>query len=246
MSCDNVQELISPLLDRKVAAGERENVLAHLESCRQCSAQFESMQRVRAALRSMNRAPMPSALAASLRVMASHERQRLLLAAPSNRLRYWSDRAWLWFDNLMRPFALPAAGGVLSALVLFSILVPSLSFQHNFADSALFTYPDGEVVIQVSNGVYSPLGLSEEALRKENVPRLERVGAISADDANVVTLTIDENGRVSDYSLARGRLTSDLMNIIMFSQFKPATFLGVPTPSKVNAVQRQAGHTMRS
>ena len=139
----------------------------------------------------------------------------------------------------MRPVALPFAGGLLSTLVLFSILVPSLSFNHNFTDEALFTYPDGEVVVVDSGGVYTSAGLVD-------VPRLTRVGAISADDANVVTLTIDANGRVSDYAVARGRLTSDLMNIIMFSEFKPATFMGIPIPSKVNAVQRIAGRSLRS
>src|ERR1035441_1634941 len=35
------------------------------------------------------------------------------------------------FDNLMRPFAVPVTGGVMSALLMFSLLVPSLSFPYN-------------------------------------------------------------------------------------------------------------------
>ena len=156
MSCENVQELISPLLDRKVPAGEQENVLAHLESCRQCSAQFESMQNVRAALRAMNDAPMPDNLTSSLRVMASHERERRLSRATfTSRRQYWSDRLRLWSDNLMRPVAIPFAGGVVSALVLFSILVPNLTIQHLEADAGLFTDPYGQVVLLSSDGVYT-------------------------------------------------------------------------------------------
>ena len=132
MSCENVQELISPLLDRRVPVGEQENVLAHLESCRQCSAQFESMQKVRAVLRTMDDAPMPVDLTATLRVLASHEHERRLSRATlSSRARFWSDRARLWFDNLMRPLALPFGGGLLSALIMFSILVPNLTVQHD-------------------------------------------------------------------------------------------------------------------
>jgi hypothetical protein len=79
---------------------------------------------------------------------------------------------------------------------------------------------------------------------RDNTPRLERMDAVVPDDANVVTLTVDENGNVSDFSVARGKLTQDITNIIMFSKFKPATFLGVPIPSKVNAVQ--LGRRLRS
>jgi hypothetical protein len=55
--------------------------------------------------------------------------------------------------------------------------------------------------------------------------------------ANVVDLTIDQSGRVSNWTVARGELTPDLANIIMFGQFSPATNMGVPTFGKVRAVQ---------
>src|ERR1044071_10420519 len=99
MSCDNVQELFSPLIDHKVAAGESEKVLAHIESCKDCSSQFESMQKMRATLRSMNDVPVPPALTAKLRVVASHERERRLRGTPARSLRYWSDRAQLWLQH---------------------------------------------------------------------------------------------------------------------------------------------------
>ena len=53
MSCENVQERISLLLDRQLEADERGNVLAHLESCRQCETRLESIQSLRAGLRRM-------------------------------------------------------------------------------------------------------------------------------------------------------------------------------------------------
>lgn len=241
MSCENVQELISPLLDRRVPVGEQENVLAHLESCRQCSAQFESMQKVRAALRSMNHAPMPDELTANLRVMASHECERQLSrATPSNRLRYWSDRARLCFDNLMRPLALPVGGGLLSALVLFSVLVPNLTVQRDDTDAGLTTDPYGQVVVLSSTGVYAPEGGGD-------LPRIEPTYAEYPEDANVVWLAIGENGKVLGYSVAKGRLTPDMISIISISKFSPATFLGLPTPGLVKMVQRPpARRTLRS
>ena len=50
----------------------------------------------------------------------------------SARAHRWAGRVQLVFENLMRPMALPFAGGVLSALVMFAMLVPSLAFPHNF------------------------------------------------------------------------------------------------------------------
>ncbi len=239
MSCVYVQELISPLLDHKVSPGEREKVLAHIRSCNKCGAHLESIEHLRASLRGMDQPPLPPDLPAKLRVMASHEcARRLAHASLASRWQTWSVALHLWFDNLMRPVALPFAGGFLSALVCFSVLVQSLSFSHNFFDQAFFTSPDGEVVALGPTGAYTwPAG---------NSPWIMRADMVIPADATVVWLTIDENGKVSDYSVERGQLTPELQSIIMFSQFTPATLLGLPTSAKVKAVQFSQVHSLRS
>jgi hypothetical protein len=151
-------------------------------------------------------------------------------ASLTSRCKTWASSLSLWFDNLMRPVALPVSGGIVSALVLFSLLVPSLSFSHNFRDQTLYTDPDGEVVVLGPAGTYFPASFV-------GLPRIERPDTTAPEDANVVWLTIDETGRVSDYSLTQGKLTPDLESIIMLSKFKPATFLGMPTKGKVKVVQ---------
>jgi hypothetical protein len=239
MSCEHVQELISPLLDRRLAAGEREKMLAHLQVCRKCDEHLEAIQNQRKALRRMDCAPVPAGLTAQLRVMASHERERHLSRATlAARFRYWSGRMELMVDNLMRPFALPFAGGLLSALVIFSVLVPSLSFHHNFGDEAFFTSPDGEVVLVDSRGGYVQAGYLD--------PRILPLNIAIPDNSNAVTLTVDENGKVCDWYVSRGQLTPELLNVVMFSQFKPATNFGLPTAAKVNAVQQVLPGRMRS
>jgi predicted anti-sigma-YlaC factor YlaD len=126
MSCKNVQERISLLLDRKLQAKERENVLAHMGSCRKCGAYFESHAEQKAMLGRMSQPAIPEVLAEKLRVLASHERVRQLTRVSfSTRLTALVSRIRLEFDNLMRPVALPFTGGLLSALILFSLLVPS-------------------------------------------------------------------------------------------------------------------------
>jgi hypothetical protein len=232
MSCDHVQERISSILDQRLPVAEQENVLAHIQSCRECSAEWESAHALRSALRRLNTPLIPAALTGRLRVLASHEHARhvarLTFAA---RLALISDWIALMFDNAMRPLALPFAGGIVSALMIFGILVPTLTFTHAYADQALFTYADGEVMILGPNGTYMPTQESD------NAPRIERPDARTPETANVVDLTIDANGRVGYWNVARGELTLDLANIIMFGQFSPATNLGVPIQSKVKAVQ---------
>jgi hypothetical protein len=232
MSCENVQERVSTFLDRGNPVAERENVLAHIGSCRDCSAYLETQLTMRTALRNLNRPSVPQELVTRLRVVASHERQRRMSRISfSARLRAINSRVQLMFDNMMKPLAFPFAGGLVSSIMIFGLLVPSLTFQHAFADQVLFTYADGEVVVMGPNGAY--VAISED----ENAPRIERGDAVAPESANVVELTIDQSGRVTDWSVARGELTPDLTNIIMFGQFSPATNLGVPIQSKLKAFQ---------
>jgi hypothetical protein len=139
----------------------------------------------------------------------------------------------------MRPVALPFGGGLLSALVIFSILVPTLTIQRPEMDASLTTDPYGQVVVLGSSGVYAPENGAD-------VPKIEPTYAAYPDDANVVWLMIGENGKVLDYSVAKGRLTPDMQSIIMISKFSPATFLGLPTSGLIKMVQRTPRRNLRS
>ena len=232
MSCDNVQERVSSFLDRELPVAERENVLAHIGSCRDCSAYLDVQQEVRTTLRSLKQTPVPADLTAKLRVAASHDRQRKLARVTlSARWRDVQDRLQLALDNMMRPLALPFAGGLASSMMIFGLLVPSLTFHHAFADEVLFTHVDGEVVMMAPNGMYSSVPESE------NAPRIQRADVAPPETANVVDLMVDPTGRVSYWSLVQGELTPDLVNIILLGQFNPATNMGVPIPSKIRAFQ---------
>jgi hypothetical protein len=234
MSCEKVQKQISSLLDRQLPPNERESVLAHMNLCRQCSAHAESLENLRAELRGLNPRPVPEDLLARLRVMASHERERRLeRLSLSARVAHWSWRARLCFDNLMRPLALPFAGGSLMALVTFSLLVPSLSsFPRNFGDQSWFKPP-------IPQSTYVPGVLHNAWILRADIE--------VPDGVNAVELTIDEQGKVRDYSLTRGSLTPDLQSIIMLPPpFRPATVLGLPIPSKVKVIEAQTPGNNRS
>src|ERR1035438_2428529 len=220
MSCEKVQDLISSLVDRRVPPGEREYALAHMESCAACAARYESMSSVRTALRRMAQPPIPAHLREKLRAAASYEQvRRLSRASFVSRRQRWASLIQLAFENMVRPAALPFAGGLLSAALAFGILFPYLSFAHHFGtgpSTQIFNMPDGVIV-----------GTTGEP------PRIEPADATSSDYQIFLELTVDNYGKVSDYQVTRGELTPDLKELIMFSNFTPATFFGRRTTAKV-------------
>ena len=237
MSCESVQKRISLLLDRKVAASERESMLAHIEACRGCGTHFEMMQNQVALVRELGQPAIPADLAARLSVLASHECQRRLASASlPARLRRWASRLDLAFDNLMRPVALPFTGGVLSTLLIFTLLVPSLSFSHDIRGQEFYTAPAGKMVTNPWDQV---------ADADDDFPRIETPTTAPSDYYNVVDMKIDETGRVVDWSVVRGELTPDMKSIIMLGRFQPATEFGVPTQGTIRVVQSCASATVR-
>jgi hypothetical protein len=245
MSCENVQELISLLLDGRLPETGPENALAHTRECRECGVHLASLQTQRAIMRNMAQAPVPESLAARLSVMASHERERQLArVSVRERVRRIGQSIDLAFDNLMRPVALPVTGGLVSALLLFGLMVPTLSFAHkttgrqSYADAVserlsrgdLFpaTFPTGHIVT-------NPYGQVADA--DEDFPRIEPVDSRPSDFLNVVDLTIDETGKVVDWNVVRGVITADMKSVILFSSFEPATNMGVATSGKIRMVQ---------
>lgn len=195
-------------------------MLAHLASCRTCNAHYESMQHLRSALLNMNATPLPANLHQKLLVLASHEQarrvSRLTLAA---RMQHLHDSLHLLFDNIMRPFGLPVASGLVSAILLFALLAPNLSFaRHSGADhpTDLVTYPEITRAVATDNG-----------------PRIETPDALDSHYQTVLHLEISPEGKVWNWDVVQGTLTPDLEQMILFSRFEPATVFGKPTWGEV-------------
>jgi len=209
-------------------------MLAHMGACRRCGAHLESMETQRSLLRNLGQAQVPEALAAKLRVMASHERERQLARVSFRiRMRRWASRAQLLFDNLMGPVALPFTGGLVSTLLIFGLLMPTLSFSHPTGGHEFSTFPSGSLVSSPWNQ-----GVDADA---EDPPRLSSPDQPSADPdsdyVNIVNLVIDESGKVADWTVVRGQLTDEINSIIMFSRFEPATVFGLKTSGTIQVRQ---------
>ena len=169
------------------------------------------------ALRSLPARMAPAGLTTSLRVIASRERQRRLERRTWRQaLAAWYERTCLLTSDVMRPLALPFAGGVVSAIVLFSAwLVP--------------TYP-----LQARSGYDIPTMLTTEATLKGNAPM-----SVSGGDV-VVDITVNSDGRTGDYDIVSiGDQLKDpgvrhrLKSFLAFSEFVPATAFGQPMSGKV-------------
>jgi hypothetical protein len=229
MSCENVQELISLFVDGRMPEAERDHVLAHAGACRDCAGHLAALETNRATMRRMAQATVPADLAARLSVLASHERQRQLARVSlSERLRRIAAKIDLTFDNLMRPVALPVTGGVLTTLLAFGLIMPSLSFSHPNGGYDFSTAPQGSLV---SN----PWDMVDEDA--QDFPVFFSPDQPKSDYVNIVNLTIDQSGRVSDWSIVRGQLTDEMKTIIILSRFEPATTFGLRTSGTIQVRQ---------
>ena len=224
MSCEKVQKSMSAFVDQALAGEEGLSVGQHLAHCRECEARAADLLRVRGLLRGLPPATAPATLIDQLRVTASRERQRRLAHRTAGTvLRCWTEQLRsslrLSLDNLMRPMALPFAGGLLSALVIFGVLVPTLNFQHDFGHD-------------VPTAFYTDPSLAE-------VSPFDLTG-----DEVLVEFMVNEKGQITDYSVPQGKLTAKLQRVItemiLYSTCTPATLFGQPTSGKVIVTFRRS------
>jgi hypothetical protein len=218
MECWNLRQKVSAYLDNGVPQEERMEMRRHMSDCRACSREAERALRVREALRSLSPRTVPSELTMRLRVIASKVRAES--ARGGSAWSRWRDRAQLTLKNLMRPLALPLAGGLCSAVVLFSALVPTFT--------STFAMDKTASVFDV------PTMLATEPMVKCTAPV-----AFGQTDA-VVDLTIDEQGRIANYTIvstAPGQkaeqVRRDIENQMLFIGFWPATAFGKPIAGTV-------------
>ncbi len=184
----------------------------HLSGCRECALESERYSQMRQKLRSLPKRIPPADLTTRLRVVASKVRMESF-SSPWSR---WQDRVELSLRNLMRPLALPAVGGLCSAVFLFSTLVPM--FKSAFALSE-----SGDIPTMLSTG-----------------PLLKYTGPVDYTDGDaVVDLQLDDQGRIIDFTIVSApgqqseKLRRSIENSLLFTEFRPATTFGRGVASTV-------------
>jgi len=212
LNCSTVRGSLWDYMAGALADGERRSIAMHLSVCRECEAHQGEVRSVRTGLRHLPVKRVPPVLGTKLQVLASRERSRQLVRRD---FKSWAteqaSRAKLFFDNLLKPFAVPAAGGILASFLCFGVIVDTLHVVPDWQDDI-------------------PLGLFTEI-------RIDELSPFCFNGRDVmVQLTVDSTGRVTDYDLPQGKGSpedlQEIGNLVFYSTFSPATRFGRPVSSK--------------
>jgi hypothetical protein len=185
---------------------------AHLSACRECELERREVTVLRSGLKQLPSMQVPSILTTRLLIGASREWSRRRARRNfSAWLRERGSRLRLSFDNLLRPFALPAAGGLLASFLCFGIIVNGLHVTPNW---------DNDI----------PLGLFTEVA-------IDELSPFSCGGRDVmVQLTVDATGSVTDYAVPTADPSPEEMreigNLVLYSSFTPAKRFGQAISSK--------------
>ena len=119
MNCYNAQRLLPGYFDGAIHARQHARLRGHLEACERCRQELERYRLLATHLANVEPMVAPADLSLRIRVQASQE------PTPWTRVaRLWS-RAVLISQNILEPLAVPATGGVLTALAVFVLVVQS-------------------------------------------------------------------------------------------------------------------------
>ncbi len=201
MTCQTARLKLAAYGQGQVSAGEAAAIRRHLLNCGQCEQEYEYQARLNTPLRELPAMPPPPELALAIR-----------LRAFSRGLSAW-DRRQVRFSNLMRPVALPAAGGLLTALILWAALMPAVSVSRR-------RYIDDVPTALHTN------------------PRFKDASPLPIPDV-LVEAWIDERGRITDFEVLdpptdrreANLLRQESSNFLLTTVFEPARQFGQPTSS---------------
>ena len=220
MNCRQAERRLPGYIDGAIPSREHAIVRAHLDTCENCRQQLEKYHRLATRLASMEPAPPPSDLAVRIRVQAARSVTRGTRAE-----RSWL-RVMLVFENILKPFAVPATGGILTALVAFVLVVQNV----------LVGVPLGGVV---ANDL--PLNLVQPA-RLESLAPFPITGALATaghPDSGLLLLeaTLDAQGGVVSYKILSGptdpATDARVRDQLMLQVYEPARAFGEPVRGQV-------------
>jgi hypothetical protein len=220
MECLKSTDAISVLLDLTEPEEERLEVSAHVDGCQSCSDAVNEYRRLRQSVRGLPARRAPAQLTRALIGIASRDRaRRVAWLNCRHAFETWRLRTRMTIENMMRPIAVPVAGGIISAILLFATILPDFAYE----------------VHPVRNDVPSGLTVlfTDASVKDASWP-------VIGDTNIVVDLTIDETGRLTDYSIVCGAalirdetLRRRFESALLLTQFTPATIFGHPTAGKV-------------
>ena len=213
MKCGEARGLFSPYLDGAVTGTQMHAIGQHLESCEHCRREYASLRRTQQLLGSLGKKKAPADLSLKLRVAISQE------VALTKRPPFQGLLVRL--QNAIEGIMVPATAGLVTAVVVFGLLAGFLALPSQLQAG------NEDVPLML----YTAPVLQQTALGIGTTP-----GAINSDSL-VIEAYVDENGRIEDYRILSepGRakdLLPQVKNMLIFTQFRPATAMGRPTAGR--------------
>ncbi len=202
-------DYVAGLLDEVDSHGVR----YHLQACRLCDLHRVEVRSMRTGLRHLPGAQIPSMLGTKLRVLASREHARQIRRRDfQTRFHDFRRRFKVSFDNLLKPFAVPAAGGVLASFLCFGMILGNFYVATDWENDL-------------------PIGVSTDV-------SIDELSPFDCGRKDVlVKLSVDSDGHVTDYELQPDKHASpeemqEIGNLVLYSTFNPAIRSGRRVSSK--------------
>ena len=213
MKCAEYKRLFSPYLDGQVSGAEMHALQKHMQGCDGCAREYAEIQRTLQMIVALNRArtKAPAELPLRLRLAISHESKQ------ARRRRF--EGVMVRTSNALDAFMVPATAGVVSAVLIFGLLLGFFALPQQLSASSsdvplmLYTGP------QLQQSVF---GTSLGSMGEDSV---------------VIEAYVGANGRVEDYRIlsqsadAKAALPQ-VKNLLIFTTFRPALSMGVPTAGR--------------
>jgi hypothetical protein len=209
MSCTRYKEHVLESVEGNQALAEELN--SHLAVCESCRGEMEEMAQLKQWLHAMPHHAMPRELDLSIR--SEYSRQASFK---------FSDRFSMMVENILRPLALPAAAGIVVAIICFSVLLNTLWMHPALAN------PSDDLQLTVRTAPRSRAG--------SYFPIVADSNSSLPDEPLLVETSVDTHGRVYSFRVLSGPNTPpvilSLEKVLYFTVFDPATSFGRPTSSK--------------
>src|SRR4029077_4350440 len=222
MTCGRVIRFLSGYLDGALpeSPGSEGNasIGAHLETCPSCRRELERYRRIQRMMSVASRPSPPAQLGVRILLAVSKTRP---LGGLGGRLRGAKDRLELMLENIFEPLALPAAGGILVALLVFAVVYQGLGTGMPVSAAT----PDSPT------NLLQPARL--EVLAGFQMTRLEEMTRTGGQHPLLVEAMVNADGQAFSYRVISGQVDGNMQReldqVLFFSRFRPQMSFGRPT-----------------
>ncbi|HXX45346.1 MAG TPA: anti-sigma factor [Candidatus Acidoferrales bacterium] len=214
MNCREAQQHLPGYMDGAVRPRERAHLRRHLDSCGNCRRELERYRLLAGHLATVEPVMPPADLAVRIRVQASRKQ-----SSWANPGELWA-RFCLMSQNILRPLAVPATGGVLTAIAVFVFVTQGM----------LVGMPARASVDDLPLNLVQPAQL--ESLAPFPVSDISEPDSRGGSGALLLEATLDAQGQVVFYKILSGPTNAAVQRqidqLLLFSRFRPQLGFGRP------------------